>query len=100
MHCDTTTGRSAAFPAKPPIRLARPTAGRSTGVVGRCEVPIDKVLEERGDVGGPSVLVVEVVGVFPNVDREQWCVPARERVVGVVGVDDGQLPPAFQSEQK
>ena len=35
------------------------------------KLPVDQVVQERLDVGGPSVLVVEVVGVLPHIDYQQ-----------------------------
>ena len=40
--------------------------------VSRSEFPVDQVVENRMHVVGTPVLVVEVVRMLPDVDRQQW----------------------------
>jgi len=42
-------------------------------------------------VVGAPVLIVEIVGVFPDVDRQQRFEVFRQRVIAVAGVDDPQV---------
>ena len=51
----------------------------SAGVVGCCELPVEELVEERLDVVGPGVPVVEVVGVLPHVDGEQRLLAVLDR---------------------
>ena len=55
-------------------------AGGSVGVVLADLVPVDDVVE-GGDVLGAAVLVLEVVGVLPDVDA---CSGKRERVTRAI----------------
>ena len=52
--------------------------------------PVDDVPEGL-DVVGAAVLVVEVVGVFPDVEAEDWGFAFGQRGVLVGGAFDGQL---------
>ncbi len=45
-------------------------------------MPIDEALEERVDVGVALVLVVEVVSVFPDIQRQQRRQTVCERRIG------------------
>jgi len=49
----------------------QPTSLLGRGVVGRCELPIDEVVEEGLNVLRPEIAVVDVVGVFPHIHRQQ-----------------------------
>src|SRR5438132_13232511 len=53
--------------------------------------PVDDVIEGV-DVIGTPVLVVEVIGMFPDVDAEKGGSPLREGAVLVGGALDDQLP--------
>ena len=46
-------------------------------------------LPEGGEVGGAAVLVVEVVGVFPDVEGEYWLETVCDWVIGVGVLGDG-----------
>src|SRR5580658_6964220 len=67
---------------------------RRTGIpelplpVRRCEVlgdevPVHEVVEEGLDEVRPPVLVVEIIGVLPDVDGEERGLPLRQRIHGV-----------------
>src|SRR5205823_10042209 len=43
------------------------------------------------DVVGPAVLVIEIIGVFPNVEAEKRCISVHERTVLVRGGYDFEL---------
>ena len=47
------------------------------------EVPIDELVKEGLDVAGASVAIIDVVGVFPNVDNHQGLQMFRQRRAGV-----------------
>src|SRR5262245_19587913 len=49
----------------------------------------------RVDVVGPAVLVLQVVGVLPDVDAEDRLLAFHQRAVLVRGALDGQLAAAF-----
>ena len=52
--------------------------------------PVDHV-EERGDVVRAAVLVVQVVGMLPDVEAQDWQVPMQEGAVLVGGAAHVQL---------
>ena len=84
----------------------RPGAGEGRGE-GRCaplpqvlrgEVPVDEVRQERVDVFGAGVAVVDVVGVLPDVDGEQGlrlCFIGRSALAVLVTFS---LPPSSTSQ--
>src|SRR5437773_5806743 len=43
------------------------------------------------DVIRPAVLVVEIIGVFPNIKAKHWRVPVHKRTVLIRGRDDLEL---------
>ena len=47
-------------------------------------------LPEGGEMGGAAVLVVEVVGVFPHVESQQWFQTPGDGVAGVGFLRDDQ----------
>ena len=53
-------------------------------------VPVNHV-EKRRDVIGPAILVIQVVGVFPNVEAEDWGAAFHERAVLIGGAFDNQF---------
>ena len=55
------------------------------------EVPIDELVKEGLDVGRTGVAVIDVVGVFPNVDDHQGLEMFRQRRAGVGGRIDFKL---------
>src|SRR6266576_672664 len=57
-------------------------------------VPVDDVPPGL-EVVGPAVLVLQVVGVLPDVDAEQWGVGLRDRRVLVSGRVDGKARPVM-----
>src|SRR5260221_8598343 len=62
------------------VRQRAPTAQVATG-----EIPVDQMLDDRVGVVGTTILVVEIVGMLPHVDREQRGLPIDKRCVGVCG---------------
>src|ERR1700722_13214298 len=46
-------------------------------------LPIDEMLEERLEVVGPAVAIIDVVGVLPHVAAENGLRPMHERVFAV-----------------
>src|SRR5262245_3631258 len=69
-----------------------PTSGLLRGREPLTDViPVDH-LEERIDVVGPFVLILQVIGVLPDVDSEdRGTAPVHERVVLVRRADDLEL---------
>ena len=55
------------------------------------EIPIDQFADDRGQVIGSPVLVIEVVGVFPDVDGEERFLAMGDRCIRVRGLGDLQL---------
>src|SRR6202030_500085 len=53
-------------------------------------VPVDHV-PPGFDIIGPAVLVIQVVGVLPNIDAENRCITVHERTVLVRRRDDFEL---------
>src|ERR1019366_9813936 len=53
--------------------------------------PIHQVIEEGFDVIGPSVAIVDVIGVFPNIAAENRRSAMNERVLAVRSLSDGQF---------
>src|SRR5512144_268339 len=49
----------------------------------RGEVPVEQLVDQRVHVIVTPVLVIEVVGMLPHVDREERNLPSRERHLGV-----------------
>jgi len=80
-------------------RLGRVLPHRAPREVLGGEVPVEVLVDHRLEVVGPLVLVIEVVGVLPHVDRQQRNeVAVRPRVrqrVAVVGFLDRQLAALF-----
>lgn len=58
--------------------------------VGLDEFPVDEGAEGF-DVFGPSVAIVDVVGVLPYVESQQGLVALSERVACVGGVEDAEF---------
>ncbi len=54
------------------------------------EFPVEQFVDDDVDVGGTLVLVIEVIRVLSNVDREQRLLAAGERDLGVAGLYDLQ----------
>ncbi len=63
-------------------------AGAGSGEVGGDEVPVDQMVEEGFDELRAQVAVVDVGGVFPDVDAEQGLVAGGQRGAGSAHVDD------------
>ncbi len=53
-------------------------------------VPVDD-LPEGGEVVGAAVLIVEIVGVLPDVEGEEWLEVVKEGVVGVWFLGDDEF---------
>ncbi len=54
------------------------------------EIPVDQLADDRGQVIGPAVLVIEIVGVLPDVKGEERFLAVNDGGVGVCGLDDLQ----------
>src|ERR1700722_5137686 len=59
--------------------------------VGRRELPIRQLVDQRIDMVRALVLVIKVVRMFPNVDRQQRLQASRDRRIGVGGFYDLEL---------
>src|SRR3546814_7078189 len=57
----------------------------------RREVPVHQMVEEGLDEVGAPVLIVEIVGVLPDVAGEDWRLAVRQGGVGVAGADHLQV---------
>src|SRR5579864_6138778 len=56
------------------------------------ETPVGQLVEPVLEVSLPLVLVVEVVGMFPEIAHQDWChVGVCQRIVGVVGGADAEF---------
>src|SRR5215831_19513349 len=62
---------------------ARGPRGSGEREVLRCKIPVEELVDYRLDMVGTEILVIEVVRVLPDVDREQRDLAARERQLGV-----------------
>jgi hypothetical protein len=65
--------------------------GRPAGEVLGREIPVEALLDHGLEIGRPLVLVVEVVGVLPHVDRQQRIEILVRQRVAVMGLLDRQL---------
>src|SRR3954452_8787078 len=76
----------------PPEEVRLDRGGRRLGlrVALPDGVPVDHV-PDRGQVVGPAVLVLQVVGVLPHVDAEQRCLALEDRRVLVGGAGHLEL---------
>src|SRR5262245_34857447 len=60
------------FHRKPSIEMgSNAPSALEFGVTLRHEIPVDHV-EPRSDVLRPTVLIFEIVGVFPDINSQQW----------------------------
>src|SRR5205814_10376945 len=66
------------FPTRRSSDLASLCARRQACQHAVGEVPVDQLLEEGVDVGAAAVLVLEIVGVLPQVEREERRVRSEE----------------------
>ena len=57
---------------------------RTLAIIFSDRVPVYDI-PPRFDVIGPAVLIIQVIGVFPNVEAEKWCISVHERTVLVRG---------------
>src|SRR5579859_7626866 len=69
---------------RPPPRRSRAASG--PGEVLRRKLPVDELLEQRVHVIGAPVLVVQIVGMLPHVDREQRLRTGGDRRLRVGGL--------------
>src|SRR5690606_3328395 len=65
---------------RPPSRLQR---DRRPDQVLVGEIPIDEMLKEGSDVVRATILVVEIIGMLPHVDREERYLPVRDRRIRI-----------------
>src|SRR5688572_25762290 len=72
-------------------RLIRILPGLRRRQVACGELPVEQLAEQRLEVSRPLVLVVEVVGVLPQVDRQQRPFVADRQRIAVVGLLDREL---------
>src|SRR6267154_4190840 len=69
-----------------------PSARLGVCQVLRDEIPVDQMIEERLHEIWASVLVIEVIGMLPDVAGQQRGLAERQRVDTVQGVGDLELP--------
>jgi len=65
----------------------------ASGEIFRGKLPVDQLVQDRMHMVRAPVLVVEIVGVFPDVDRQQRLEALRQRVIAVAGADHPQVRP-------
>src|ERR671934_578858 len=70
----TVAPPSATAIASSATRSASEAFAASGAVIFRDRVPVHYV-PPGFDVIGPAVLVLEVIGVFPDIQAKDWCVP-------------------------
>src|SRR5471030_2889931 len=81
----------------PLISPASPKSSRDDQLFGRRDehlfdmVPVDQVVEERLEIIGPPVAVVDVIGMFPHIAAENGRAAMNQRVFAVGGLGDGKL---------
>src|SRR4051812_21735495 len=73
--------------------MRRSTAKSAARVEAPPDLPPVDDIPPGGEIVGAAVLVVEVVGVLPDVDAEQWHVALHDRAVLVCGRVDGEAGP-------
>src|SRR5690606_39108174 len=61
--------------------------------------PIDEMLKEGSDVVRATILVVEIIGMLPHVDREERYLPVRDRRIRIGRLGYAELV-AFQDEPR
>jgi len=66
-------------------------AGRTSLQLRRCEFPIRQMIEKSLYKVLAAVLVIEVVGMLPNVTCQKCCLPMHHRRIGVGRLHDLQL---------
>jgi hypothetical protein len=47
------------------------------------KIPVNKILNECGQIVRPSVLVIEIICVFPDINGENWFEAVRDRRVRI-----------------
>src|ERR1700759_3853309 len=57
----------------------------------RCELPVEELVQNSFEIFRPRILVVEIVGVLPNIDGEQAVRARRHRVLGIARLLDREL---------
>src|SRR5471030_2860862 len=81
----------------PLISPASPKSSRDDQLLGRRNkhlfdmVPVDQVVEERLDIVGTTVAVVDVIGMFPHIAAENGRAAMHQRVLAVRSLGDGKL---------
>ena len=70
----------------------RPGPRRSAHLAGD-EIPVDEVVKEHLHEVFAAVLVIEIIGVFPDVTGKKGCLIVGQRSVGIRGLDDFQRVP-------
>src|SRR6266496_2467893 len=73
-----------------PRQQAGPRQGGSSAaseILGG-EFPVEELVDNGLRVIGAPVLIIEVVRVLPDIDRQEGCLPAGERHLGVGGAHD------------
>ena len=70
------------------------------GYLSACQVlgskfPVDQILQHSGNVVGSPVLVVQVVGMLPNINGEQWLLTVGDGRISIAGFGNDQLVTVF-----
>src|SRR5438132_13942511 len=82
--CTTSTSGSCTGPRM------RPVPGMNSDALAKAigrEPPIDQLVEHGSYVVRTAVLIVQVVGVFPHVNGQQWFHVLDQRRLGITGLD-------------
>lgn len=56
------------------------------------KVPVDQFLKKCSNILRAVALMIQVIGVFPHIEREQYLLAVQERGFGVCGGFDLEVP--------
>src|ERR1700719_3662580 len=81
-------------PAKTSISPPRNRANILIGggnVVFAGVVPIHEIVDKSLEIVGPAIPVIDVIGVLPDIDRQNRRCPLEQRIFGISRLRDGNL---------
>jgi hypothetical protein len=56
------------------------------------KIPVDELVDHRGQIIRAAVLIIEIIGVFPDVQRQKGLEAVSDRRIGIGRFDNLQLP--------
>src|ERR1700736_613383 len=54
-------------------------------------VPIHEIVDKGLEIIGPAIAVIDVIGVLPDIDRQNRRCPLEQRIFGISRLRDGNL---------